>query len=86
MLFIKRSPLLLTALLFMISSVVNAQQTPLISQQQLLSLQNAATAPTFIVLDVRSAEEFALGHIPNAINISHDEITEQLHKIEKYKR
>ncbi len=85
MFFLKKIFVALTALLFIVSAIVSAEQTQKISQQQLLSMQHAPSAPAFIVLDVRSAEEFSLGHIPNAINISHDEITEQLTKLDKYK-
>ena len=38
-----------------------------------------------LVLDVRSADEFAEGHIAGAINISHDEINANLSKIMAYK-
>lgn len=56
-----------------------------ISQQQLLSLQHAAKAPDFIVLDVRSNEEFKAGHIEGALNISHDTIEQHLDKLSGYK-
>jgi phage shock protein E len=56
-----------------------------ISQQQLLSLQHAAKAPDFIVLDVRSDEEFKAGHIKGALNISHDSIEQHLAKLSGYK-
>ncbi|MDT0603175.1 rhodanese-like domain-containing protein [Thalassotalea castellviae] len=55
-----------------------------ISQQQLLSLQHAAKAPEFIVLDVRSKEEFNAGHIKGALNISHDSIEQHLDKLSGY--
>ncbi len=55
-----------------------AKATPEISQDQLLSLQAAAKAPQFIVLDVRSDEEYMSGHIPNAVNINHDQLTDKL--------
>jgi phage shock protein E len=34
-----------------------------------------------LVLDVRTAEEFAEGHIAGAINISHDKINDNVSKI-----
>ena len=60
------------------STFVIAKETPEISQEQLLSLKAAAKSPEFIVLDVRSDEEFKSGHIVNAVNISHDHLTDKL--------
>ncbi|MCS6947201.1 MAG: rhodanese-like domain-containing protein [Steroidobacteraceae bacterium] len=48
-----------------------------ISQQQLL--QRIESAPqSLLILDVRTPEEFAAGHIPGAINIPHDRLAERL--------
>lgn len=68
----------------LISFSVLAQPTAKISQQQLLALMSTPAAE-MIVLDVRSPAEFAQGHIEGAINISHDEINENLSKISGYK-
>ena len=38
-----------------------------------------------ILLDVRTEEEFNLGHIPNAINISHDLLLNNLSPLNEYK-
>ena len=35
-----------------------------------------------LVLDVRSAKEFAEGHVPGAVNISHEELAARLPEIE----
>lgn len=56
-----------------------------ISPQQVFSLQAAKKAPDFIILDTRSEAEFAQGHITGALNISHDQVANQLSKLEKYK-
>ncbi len=37
----------------------------------------ASPPPNALVLDVRTAEEFAQGHVPRAINIPHDELGER---------
>ena len=46
---------------------------------QLINRRDAA------VLDVRNAEEYAAGHIPNARNIPFGELTDRLREIEKLK-
>lgn len=33
---------------------------------------------SFIILDVRTAEEFARGHVPGAINIAHDKLPDRI--------
>lgn len=43
-----------------------------ISAETLLAQLSAPNAP--LVVDVRTAEEFAAGHVPGAINIPHDQV------------
>jgi len=50
-----------------------------ITQQQLLANDKAGTPQ--LILDVRSAEEFAEGHVPNAINIDHQQVAAKLIQI-----
>lgn len=38
-------------------------------------LQRQAAGETMLVIDVRSPEEFAAGHVPGALNLPHDRIT-----------
>lgn len=40
----------------------------------------------YVVLDVRSAEEFAEGHIAGAINIPHNEVANQLALLQKLEK
>ena len=47
-----------------------------ISQTQLQQLMKSNQE--IVILDVRTAEEFAKGHIANAVNISHDELDTRL--------
>ena len=66
------------------STAIFASETPQISQQALLT---ALKAPhhNIIVLDVRTAEEYNNGHIENAINVSHNTVTDKLNQLSQYK-
>lgn len=73
------------ALVFsLFSAVIFAGETPQISQQDLLT---ALKAPkhNIVVLDVRSVQEYENGHIVDAINVSHNTITENLNFLSQYK-
>lgn len=39
---------------------------------------------SYLILDVRTSEEYEQGHIKNALNISHDRLAEQLPQIQKF--
>lgn len=41
-------------------------------------------AGSSLILDVRSPEEYAAGHIKNALNIPHDRLAERISQIQKY--
>lgn len=51
-----------------------------ISQDDLLS-EPAST----LILDVRTPDEFASGHVPNAVNIPHDQLAARLSEIEDFR-
>ena len=53
-----------------------AKPTSSISPQEVLSFAGHADAP--LVLDVRSPEEFASGHVPGAQNIEYDKVAAHL--------
>lgn len=42
--------------------------------------------PGEIILDVRTAGEYAEGHIPGSINITHEEVGFHVSELQKYKR
>jgi rhodanese-related sulfurtransferase len=54
-----------------------------ISPADLVVRLNTDRAP--VLLDVRSAEEFAAGHIPGAIHIPYDEIPSRLAELAEYR-
>jgi len=73
--------LITITLLSSLSFLTLASEVKTMSQTQLLSLLNAPKTEHFVVLDVRSAEEFQQGHIKGAINIAHDKIEQHLTKL-----
>jgi phage shock protein E len=61
-----------------------APAIPLVTQDTLLERQGRHDA-ALVVIDVRSADEFAQGHVPGAINIPHDQIASRLAEVPKDK-
>jgi rhodanese-related sulfurtransferase len=58
--------------------------TPTISQEQLIERQQKHD-PALFVLDVRTPEEYAAGHVPGAVNIPHDQVARRLTEVPKGK-
>lgn len=57
-----------------------AIETANIGADELMSRIEAETAPT--ILDVRTPEEFAAGHVPGAINIPYTELEERYSELQ----
>jgi rhodanese-related sulfurtransferase len=57
---------------------------PLITSQALLERQ-AKGDPSLFVLDVRTPQEFAAGHVPGAVNVPYDQVASHLAEIPKDK-
>ena len=72
---------LLTALAVLVSTVAFAGDVPAMSEDALLA-RMASADKTMVVLDVRTPKEFAEGHVPGAVNISHDELEGRLSELE----
>lgn len=66
----KKTVLLLCALL---SAAACAAPPKEVAAQELL--QRQSVGEKILVIDARSPEEFAAGHVPGAINLPHDRIT-----------
>ena len=61
-----------------------AEPVAVISQAELLERQ-AKKDPDLVVLDVRTAEEYAAGHVPGARNVSHDQLAAKLGELSSLK-
>jgi phage shock protein E len=72
-------PLLLTAA-FALAVVAHAEETPKIDQPTLLKRMEQKDA-SMIVLDVRTPEEFAAGHIPGAVNIPYTHLPARISEL-----
>ncbi len=69
---------LTTGLLILLPTLAQADYKGELSQDK---AWEKISAHRITVLDVRSPEEFASGHVPGAINIPHDEIANRLSEI-----
>lgn len=63
---------------------VSLAAPPPVTPQQLREMQAQKSAALY-VLDVRSPEEFASGHVPGAVNIPYDQVASRLAEIPKDK-
>jgi phage shock protein E len=57
---------------------------PLMTQEELLAHLDRKD-PQVVVLDVRTPEEFAAGHVPGARNVSHDQLAANLDQLASLK-
>ncbi len=67
------------------STESGAAEIHLMTGRELEEKNSANEKDHVLIIDVRSAEEYEAGHIPNAIHISLDEIEERLEEIMDYK-
>ena len=71
----KLIPILLSALMFTGCAATNNSQTNTYRQISMDEAVNMMAQETgYIILDVRRADEFAAGHIPDAINVANESI------------
>lgn len=81
---IRTISLALVAILFQGLALAADAPVTLVSQDALLERQAKSDATVF-VLDVRTPAEFAAGHVPDAVNIPHDQVAERLADVPKDK-
>lgn len=60
---------------------------PVVSQvsQEVLLERQQKDGPDLVVLDVRTPEEYAAGHVPGAVNIPYDQLAQRLTDVPKDK-
>lgn len=75
--------LAVVAVLVVLACHASQSEKPLVtevSQQEFMSQKPGS----YLILDVRTPEEFAAGHLDQAVNISHDRLVDQLPQIQQY--
>ena len=70
-------PALMTTTLLACAAVAIAAEPSMIAPDQLVERMEKKDS-NLVLLDVRTPEEFAAGHIPGAVNIPHDQLPNRL--------
>jgi rhodanese-related sulfurtransferase len=68
----------------LVAATLSLAAPPAVTPQQVHELQ-VKRDPALFVLDVRSPEEFAAGHVPGAVNVPYDQVGSRLAEIPKDK-
>ena len=68
------------ALTLLCSAAAASDPAPSISPSELHARQQQGTSPQ--ILDVRTAEEYATGHVPGAVNIPHTDLADRLSEVD----
>jgi rhodanese-related sulfurtransferase len=68
------------ALALAVASLRPSTNAAEVAAEEILARIESGTAP--VLLDVRTPEEFASGHVPGALNIPHDELAQRLGEVE----
>ncbi|MBW2387045.1 MAG: rhodanese-like domain-containing protein [Deltaproteobacteria bacterium] len=71
---------ILALLMLALACSATPSQVSEISQTALL-----AEPTSTLILDVRTAAEFASGHVPGAVNIPHDQLAARLSEVESFR-
>jgi rhodanese-related sulfurtransferase len=76
----RRCAIVLTFFVFFVTSALAESEAPSIAPLELSERRASGTAP--VVIDVRTPEEYAAGHIPGAVNIPFDHIAGRISEID----
>ena len=79
----KRFALVFLGTLFAIAALAEGPEpteAPSISAAELHALRESGAAP--VVIDVRTPEEYASGHVPGAVNIPFDQVAQRIAEVE----
>jgi len=77
-----KSAMLYTLALVLFSACTNNANTRDISATDLV---NQLGHSNILILDVRSPQEYAAGHVPGAINLPHTSVASQIKTLQKHK-
>jgi phage shock protein E len=72
--------LVLLALCTATSAEETSREAPSIAPAEIVEQRGAGKAP--VLIDVRTAQEYAAGHIPGAINIPYDEVAARISEVD----
>ncbi len=80
-----RTQVIAVALLFLLAAPAFTQsvpppEAPSIAPSELSARRASGEAP--VVIDVRTPEEYAAGHIPGALNIPFDQVAQRISEVE----
>jgi phage shock protein E len=67
---------LVLCLVAAVAALAQSSEAPSITPQDLHQRRQAGKAP--LAIDVRTAEEFAAGHIPGAVHIPYEQVAERI--------
>jgi len=70
----------LVALAYALSAHAEQAEAPSITPTELAERRASSSAPA--VVDVRTAAEYATGHVPGAVNIPYDEVADRISEID----
>ena len=68
------------AILLALAAVACSERAREVTPAELQAMQQGGEAP--LVIDVRTPAEYALGHVPGAVNVPHDQVAQRIESLE----
>ena len=72
--------IVLGVLIETVGTAADPEEAPNVTPAELAALRESGVAP--VVIDVRSSEEYASGHIPGAVNIPFDQVADRIAEVD----